>query len=239
MKQLFFISMCFVALLFSENATCQINIKIGYTVGNTFPKANNQFIGDFNTAIASIYDDYQPMKDLGFMYGITLGLRYGMEIGSLEFTWERLASDRKSLGITRTFVTDPMTMEQILQSSTATAYELNYVFNQFMFTYESRFGIWGVGSSIGMNRASISSPTNVAEEKDLLSRDNQFFTRFHISVNFEGNSSVAIALKPFFQLPLTDISIKSAAELLGTNTNDTSERFPMLGLSLIFYNGPQ
>ena len=239
MKQFIFISLCISTFLISEKATGQINIKIGYTVANTFPEANNQFIGDFNTAISSIYDDYQPMKGLGFMYGITLGLRYGMEIGSLEFTWERLASDRKSLGITRTFVTDPMTMEQILQSSIATAYELNYVFNQFMFTYESRFGIWGIGSSLGMNRGSISSPTNVAEEKDILSKDNQFFARFHVSVNFEGNSSVAIALKPFFQLPLTDISIKSAADLLGTNTNDTSERFPMVGLSLIFYNGPQ
>lgn len=231
MKRIAFIKIVTLVLALSTvTLDAQVNIKIGYSVAQSFPKVNNQFIADLNHVRSQAFDDFTPMKDLGFMYGITLGVRYGIGIGNLEFSWERLSIDRKSIGIDR---------PTVIQQATASPYEISYSFNQLFVTYESRFGILGIGSSVGVNRVGISAPTTNSDDKDRLLSESQIMSRFHVSLNFEGNSSVAISLKPFIQIPLTDIDLSPAIDILDTATTEKKETFPLVGLSLIFYNGPQ
>lgn len=229
-RKTFVIFLFLLSLVSLNDLRAQLNIKIGYSLGQTLPKVNNNLIKDLNAVRSPLFDDYTEMKGLGFMYGITLGLKYSFDIGSVELAWERLASDRNSVGIDR--LPPP-------QQAISYAYEINYTFNQLMATYESRFGIWGLGTSIGVNRVAVSAPTSNSEQKDRLTTDSQIVTRFSISANFESSNSVAFALKPYFQYPLTKIDLSGVADILNTGTQDPEEGFPIFGLSLIFYNGPQ
>ena len=215
----------------ASTAFGQFNLKVGYSLGFVSPEVNNAIIADYNATLSTFYDDFQPAADIKLIYGISLGARYKLGIGSLELNWENLGRTIKSIGFINPVPPSP--------ASSATE-EYRYSFNMLMITYESSFKSIGVGSSIGRNQINIQRDTG--DKVSLFKNDddrNQFFTRFHLTFNFYGSSTVAFAIKPFIQIPLSDINLQPFATKVGATNDRYDESFPMFGLSFAFYNGRQ
>lgn len=222
---------CFTC--FSINAHSQFNVKIGYSLGFVSPEVNNQILAKYNEQRATFFDELEPMEDVKFLYGIALGARYKFGIGALELNWESMSRTRTSIG--KTLPPEP-------EISTSNSKEYKYSLNMLMLTYESSFGILGVGSSIGNNLVAVKEKIQTSNESSqILQEDNrsQLFARFHLSFNFTGNGTVSFAIKPFYQLPLTTINLQPMAERFDVQNDTYDEGFPMFGISFTFYNGRQ
>ncbi len=228
-------SVALVAALFcSLNLSAQFNMRIGYTLGFLSPEVNNQILARHNALRSTFFDQYTAAPDLKLAYGLSLGGRYKFGIGSLELGWERVSRTLTSTGIN--FQAPPLTPIGISQ-------EFQYSLNMIMLTYETNFGLLGIGSSIGQAFVSVKETAIGGNENpSLLDRDadnDQYIARFHLSFNFFGNNTVAFSIKPFIQVGLTNVDMSSLASNLMVSNPQTEESFPMLGISFAFYNGRQ
>lgn len=215
-------------------ASSQFNVKVGYNIGLASPDINNQILDTFNLAQMLNYDEYNEMPPVRVMHGVSLGLRQGFSFGAVTVDWENLSRSVTSVGITRL----PLPAQPISETI-----ELTYTLNMLMVGLETRYGRLGLGSALGRNFVSITRETAQGEDFSLLSSSqgttSQNFARFHFSLNFSGSPTVAFALKPFIQIPLSKVDLSSVATELGINKVETSESFPLIGLSFSFYNGRQ
>lgn len=212
----------------------QFNVKIGYTLARANAGTNNQLLADLNANRSVLYEDYDAAPDLKMMFGIALGARYKFGISSIELNWEGLGRDIRSVGFDKpTATAAPM----------ATAEEIKYSLNMLMITYETSFGIYGIGSSLGRNVVNIKQQATGTTDKVSLFNNSDtrssYFARFHFALNFKGNGSVAFAIKPFVQIPLSDIELSSVATKLGLEEKTYAEGFPLFGIGFAFYNGRQ
>ncbi len=214
-------------------AHAQFNVKIGYSLGFVSPEVNNQILAKYNERRATFFDELEPVEELKFLYGIALGARYKFGIGALELNWESLSRTRTSIG--KILPPEP-------QISTSNSKEYKYSLNMLMLTYESSFGIIGVGSSIGSNLVAVKEKIQTSNDSSqILAEDDrsQIFARFHLAFNFTGNGTVSFAIKPFYQLPLSNINLKPMADRFEIQNDTYDESFPMFGISFTFYNGRQ
>jgi len=218
-------------LSFMVTAThAQFNVKVGYTLGFVSPEVNNAMLQSYNENLSTFYDDFQPASDIKLIYGVSLGARMKFGIGSLELNWENLGRTITSVGFINPLPPTP---------PTSTTEEFRYSLNMLMLTYETSYRSIGVGSSIGRNLINIKRGTS---EKVSLFKDadrSQYFVRFHVAFNFSGNSTVAFAIKPFIQIPLSEIDLQPVADKINATNVGNNEKFPMFGLAFAFYNGRQ
>jgi len=225
------VSMCSVLIL--PKATAQFNVKIGYAIAKVSPEINNQLLATFNSQVGQQYDNYRPMEDLKFVNGVNLGARYAFGSSSLELSWENLSRARTSQG---TIIPEQPAIP------ISTSKEFQYAFNMFMITFETRYELFGIGSSIGKSYYSMSEEAIGGGDSSFFRNDadtSQFFARFHISLNFSGRGTVAFAIKPYVQIPLSKIDLTDVASRLNVTNDDYNESFNMIGLSFNFYNGRQ
>jgi len=212
----------------------QFNVKVGYNVGHASADINNQILDTFNLTQMVNYDEYIEMRPLSVMHGVSLGLRQGFAFGAVTVDWENLSRSLSAVGITRL----PLPSQPVSETI-----ELTYTFNMLMVGLETRYGRLGLGSALGRNFVSITRETVQGEDFSLLRSSqgstSQTFARFHFSLNFSGSPTVAFALKPFIQIPLSKVDLSSVATELGINKVETEESFPLFGLSFSFYNGRQ
>jgi len=223
------------ALLLSTLSFGQINLKVGYTLGFYSPEVSNNILAEFDAQSSSLFDQYNSSRPLSLAFGVNLGLRYRFNSAAVELGWESLARSTSSVGILRP--------GPPLASSSVTT-EFNYRFNMVMISYESNFGLLGIGSTLGYNLVSIEENIqNSTVDSNLLinspnGRD-QFFIRFNLAFNITGNETVSFAIKPFIHIPLSEVDLSSKADLLNVQSSETKESFPAWGLSFSFYNGRQ
>ena len=229
------LQMVLIAALVAVSSTAfgQFNVKVGYSLGFVSPEINNAILADYNAVQSTFYDDYKPAADIKLTYGISLGARYKFGIGSIELNWENLSRSTTSIGFVNPV--PPAT-------ASSASEEFRYKLNMLMLTYESSsLKAIGVGSSIGRNRISIERDAGNEPAPQFGEGDNrnQYFARFHLAFNFYGSSTVAFAIKPYVQLPLTDIDLLPFATRIGATNDRYDESFPMFGLTFAFYNGRQ
>ena len=223
-----------VMLLSTQMTVAQFNIKVGYNLGFVSPDVNNSILEAYNEVQGPAFDDFNPIPGLNLVFGVNLGLRYKFEFAAITFDWEGLNRSISSVGFTnQAFPNLPI----------SSRFELNYGFNNLMVGLETSYGRWGIGSNIGRTRISLTRNTIGDEEFSLFSRSNvsrnQYFARFHLSIDFIGNRTVAFSIRPFIHIPITDIDLSPIAQELQVSVPDTEESFPMFGLSFSFYNGRQ
>jgi len=228
-----FLALCFIGIAASEGLA-QFNVKIGYSLARVSPEVSNQILAVFNEQQELFFDDYVPMADLKWVNGVGLGARYRVGGSSLELSWENLSRDRELQGINQTDVNSrPVSLTR----------EFQYSFNMFMLTFETKYDMFGIGSAIGRNFVSLSEETtNGTGKSRIISRNAdaaQTFARFHLSFNFSGSGTVAFAIKPYIQIPLSKVDISSMASYLDVSQAQSDESYPMFGLSFNFYNGRQ
>ena len=229
------ISVFVSALLVSTLSIGQLNLKVGYTLGFYSPDVSNNILAEFDAQSSITFDQYNSSRPLNLAFGVNLGLRYKFNSSAVEVGWESLARSTSSTGILR---------PGLPASPTSVTTEFNYRFNMLLLSYESNFGLLGVGSTFGYNLVSIEETIpNSQDDTNLLymtpdGRD-QFFVRFNLSFNITGNETVSFAIKPFIHIPLTEVDLLTKAQLLNVEPQETRESFPAWGISFSFYNGRQ
>jgi len=228
-KKTFFICLSFV---FAASLSFgQFNVKIGYGLGFAQASVNNSLIQASNAQLTGIDGDVnfeEPLPELNSMYGIVLGFRIKVsDTNAFEFSWENLSRERSSFGVIRD---SDILFEQ----------ELTYAFNQFSLGYQSQFGNLGLGTALGYNRVKIKRAISSSDKKITIVPDSQYFVKFNLSYTIESNRSVALSIQPYYQFPLSNVNLDGLADFLDLpGASDTSESFPMFGVSFIFYNGRQ
>lgn len=214
-----------VLLFFAANCqiNAQLNISIGYGIGFLNANVNNDILDAFNSRKGQEIDLDNPFGHLKSMSGISIGGRYKLGTNAFGFVWDNMSKSRRAFGET----TQMTLFDQ----------ELFYSFNMVSFNYESNFGRIGIGSSVGKNFLKIKDEIPNSPEKNTLVKESQYFARINLSFNFSGGGTVAFALKPYIQFPLSELDISGLATELDVAIDKQDESFPFIGLSFVFYNG--
>lgn len=220
--------LAFVIFHSSDN-NAQINVKIGYGTAIVGAKVNNEILNDFNARKRGELTDSLsiPFSGLGFVHGLNLGLRYKFsENSGFEVNWQNLTRSKEAIGE--------------IDNSSLFQQELFYSFNQFYLAYQSEFSGFGMGVGLGYNRVRIKDKIANSDFKQTILNQNQLFAKINLSIYFKSSETISFSLQPFIQIPLDDINLNPLKSALDLNTNgDALEGFKMIGLSFIFYNGPQ
>ena len=206
----------------ASSAVGQLNIKVGFGLAYTSADQNNLILNAFNEANAGMLE--KNLTDLGTLQGLVVGAQYKMGRNAIELSWEHLSTKREGVGET-------MLMTLFQQ-------ELFYSFNQILFNFERSFGMFGLGGGLGFNKVTVRDKISTSEVKKTIVSDRQAVARFSLSFNFSEAQRVSFAVKPYIQIPLSDIDLSNlATELEVDQTVYEPESFPMIGVALIFYNG--
>lgn len=201
----------------------QVNIKIGYNLGILNPQINNQILADFDDLNNDLLEI--PLGDLHVMHGIGFGFRYKIDSYALELSWDNYSQSKNGIGET--------------SNGGFFQQELFYSMNQFSFGFENYFGVFGLGSAVVWNKVKIKDRIANSDSKKTLVSENQLNLKINASYNFRNKRMVGLSLKPFVQIPLSNISLDNLADELNVNAPDQEESFLIWGISFIFYNGKQ
>lgn len=203
-------------------ALAQINFKIGY----------NPAFGSFR-GINQILDQYDPegtdlmkgFKDLRFMHGIQLGVRYSIGATAFELGWDHLNRDRNALSFNS-------------NSEVFTSRVYNFSMNSILFGVDRYFSMIGLGTFLTSTTLKINR--EIGDNKLDLISDRQWGLRIHLNWILQQSDYVSVVLKPFMQLPLNPYHLDTFAEDINSlNTSGNNEKSALFGLSFVFYNGRQ
>lgn len=229
-------SICFLVLFgFSQNLEAQLNVKVGYGMSYTPAKVNDAIVSQFNVQNASRLEN--NMNEIHILHGLELGMRYQFDEVGVEFGWSSHASNSSASG------------EDV--DGSLFQKELFYNFNALKLSIETYFGNKGIGFSMGRRTTVIKADIGASNIKKTLAKDHQFFLEAYWMINVKGGDFIGLSFKPFIQYPLDKFNFRSDEENpiveyelhdfleIDAPTQNISDRFPTIGLSLIFYNGWQ
>jgi hypothetical protein len=217
----------YIGILFCVLASTmygQINIKVGYSGQYNGLKETNAIFQKYNAAKPNLNTKFSPFH---FVQGLDLGLRY-------------MVSDNTGLEVSfsNMFSSDKKAVEIINEVAKSDAWRLSM--RSLSVGIENYFNGIGLGVHIGQNKwkylrtiSGISGKQNVFDDSNYSAK---------INLIFQGQSGrSAFALKPYYNIPLTDLNIAPVDNLLngGSATATKNENFKSFGLSIVFYNGRQ
>lgn len=222
-----------VCILFTFSVKAQFNIKVGYTGGQINAPELDEIISryntDFSTRFGFIEDDLELVKS---MHGIELGLRYRYKNVGYELSWNNMSDKNDFFG---TWQTGGSFQDKWFYSLT-----------QYALAIETYYGWVGVGTSLGTRTLRIKTDiAGAPRKKRTVLEDTGWVTNFYLTFQFPGDK-VAIAFKPYIQMPLgmQDIGPFSFAlnQAVDPNYNEIRQidtRAVVYGLSIVLYNGKQ
>ncbi len=205
--------------------SAQFNISVGYSLGYTQAKQTNNLVYDYNKVFRDSIIFGNPMEELHFLHGLTVGLRWKYDRFSLEVNWENLNRTREALG--------EDDQDQLFQKT------IFYAVNNYSASLESILGNFGFGIAAGLRNFQIKEQIASTDDKRSFLQNNQYFIKPFISLNLIGGEKVGLSIKPYISIPLNNIGLNPLSEELDLIPSDKSERLMMGGISFIFYNGNQ
>lgn len=221
-----------IILLFatSTQLQAQFNVSIGYGLGYTPGKVNNQIIDDFNKVFKdSTYFGF-PMSELNFLNGLVVGTRWKFDNVSFELTWENLGRTREALG------------EDI--NGTILNRKVFYSINNYAAGLESHLGNIGFGFAGGIRVFKVKKTVANSSRKEAFLTERQYFIKPFLSINLIGGENVGLSIKPYISIPFGELNLGNLADELSTTENLINppadrERLWIGGISFVFYNGVQ
>ncbi len=228
---IFTIFLCFALEM---NVHAQFNVKVGYALAYTPANTTNSLIGQFNNVFDTQSIAGDPMKDLQFLHGLSVGVRWKYEFVSWELEWENLSRSREAVG------EFPTTDEPFSE-------KYYFTVNSIGTSIESIFGRFGIGVGAGRRQFRIKEDSaNFDRRRDvLLDKPNQYYVKPFIAIHLGGGSQVGFAIKPYINIPLTNVDITDLAEDMnlrpGVQVDNPTEKESLwlFGVHFTFYNGFQ
>ena len=235
MRLIFSLSLLFL-LIFNQKGISQFNVKVGYGLAYTTATGNNQIIEAFN-----LQNDFRlekPMSEIHLLHGLELGLRYRFENLGIEFSWEPLGNSTSGLG------------EDVDRSLFQK--ELFYSFKTISIGLEGYFGNKGIGFSLGNRKMKVKSEIAESGSKKTLLDKDQWTMKLYWMINFKGRDYIGLSMRPYIQWPInqfgfdqqnsdnsTSYRLHDYLEIEVPQENEIKDRIPLVGLSILFYNGMQ
>ncbi len=219
----------FILFFFSfvSNSDAQINFQVGIGTSYTLANAHNDLVTEFNTANAfRLEEDFPALR---VMSGIHLGLRYMVGNWGLDLSLQNLRRTRETYGEDGTILFEKKYYYTVNGLNAGVEFKTNKIIS---------YGI-GIG------------PRNVRIQRDIKNTDKrvavidkdmyQWNIKTYILFEFGGQAFTRFALRPYFDFPLQSISLLQLANdmELPNYSGDVDEFFKGIGISFIFYNGPQ
>jgi hypothetical protein len=195
----------------------QFNIKVAYSGLYTKLPLTKQYFRIFNTN----NDLKQEFASPRYLHGLDIGTCYRYKSWIAEAGWVILQS-KKIEAITQTNIT----------------HKWNLSTSEFYLGLESRFGMFGVGSSLGYNSIKYKQTPDGSNKKNTVLREPIINTKFYIIIEAKGENN-AIAIKPFFQPQWQSLNLNRFSQNLNNINSNDKEYFSGYGISIVIYNGPQ
>ena len=221
-------------LLMPNEGYNQLNIKIGYNGGHSSAPAMNGIITQFNNDFVSKYGGKMesPLDEVKLMNGLEIGARYRMGSVGFELTWNSMSDINDVYGV--------------LSSGTKFQSKWFTSLTQYALGIENYIGNFGYGASLGYRTAKIKSAIDGAKRKrSNIVTDSGLVSKFYLLYQFPSNV-VALAIKPYIEVPLKDIDIRNFDQELFYRIDPSynspkpiNERYMLYGISIVLYNGPQ
>lgn len=223
MKIIGVFSLIFCCIVLSTSTvTGQFNIKVGYNAIFIEAPNLNRMVDIYNSSLENPYDKLDKFTSL---HGLELGLRYRIGNTGFEASWHS--------GLNTSDV-----YAQIGGSNFSKKYWISLT--EYALQAENYLGYFGFGAGLGYRTARIKTDIPGARRKrQELDASSGFTGKLFLIFQIPGDK-VALAFKPYIQIPLSDLSFPGFAEQLGSDpATDINDRLRAFGLSLVLYNGKQ
>lgn len=209
-------------IFFSHNSFGQVNIKVGYNGAFTQSPTLDNMVKLYNEKLDEIYDDLEPFSSL---HGLELGVRYRMGNSAFEASWHSGLNSSDVYGV-------------INGSSFSKKYFMSLT--EYALHAEQYFGYVGFGAGLGYRTArmktDIAGSRRKRQELDVTSG---FSAKIFLVFQLPGDK-VALAIKPYYQIPLSDLNFDGLATQMELDPGiKTKDRLQTWGISIVLYNGKQ
>ncbi len=200
----------------------QANFVVGFNGGYTLAGNNNKIFQTYNSNTANLTEE---LKDLKFLYGLELGFSYRTGLSAVTVMYQNSRRRRTAKGITP---------DDVLFTNT-----LNYVMSSYAVGFEAGPKNLNVGVTIGSRTVKVKSKIGSSSDFKTLDKERNWVSKFYINIGARGNDNNSLALRPYFEYAWGGTDISNVNNALNGNNPSIMDRFHVIGLSMIFYNGPQ
>lgn len=222
MKLKFSIIVLMITLLSFEGMS-QLNFTVAFNGGYTLSSNNNQMLKDFNRINTdSITDAFKPLK---FMSGLDLGFRYNVDYSAFTIGYSTMRRKRSA--------------NQLTDASTVLNTTMNYSMGTVYMGFETGTNKVRLGSTIGYRNVKIKSTIGTSSDFETIVEQRNWVSKFYLSFFARGNDISSIALRPYFDFAWGGTNLDPAYDRLLSVKPNASDNFHMIGLSIVFFNGPQ
>jgi len=209
-------------VLFSFKGEAQLNFTVAFDGGYVLAPNNNQMLKNFNNVNSETVTD--QFKSLKFMTGLELGFRYNVDFSAFTFGYSTMRRKR--------------TANQIIEDDVLGT-ELNYSMGTYYLGVETGSSRVRLGTSIGRRSVKIKSTIGVTNDLEQIVKEANWISKFYMTFAARGNDISSIAIRPYFDFAWGGTNIRDAYDRLLNQAPNVRDNFHVIGLSIIFYNGPQ
>ena len=210
-----------IFLLANAVSEAQINAFAGYVYAKTDVALLNTIIDKYNIENTTLT---QTMPHFTNLQGMELGLRYRFPNLSLEFGWSNKFSQAKD----QSFINNKEVKNFI-----------SYKNSTFILGGELYYGWVGIGVSFDFNRTVIKRGIAPATGNELMNESN-ITNHYFVNIDFPINNAMSLSLRPFLQLPITQLNFYEVAKSLNSGVTDAEAyrvKVVNFGFKIILFNG--
>lgn len=214
----------FMLSLYSFHGISQLNFTVAFNGGYALAGDNNQMLADFNEINKdNVTDQFKPLK---FMSGLDLGFRYNVDFSAISIGYSSMRRKRSA--------------NQLLDENTALNTTLNYSMGTYYIGVETGTNRVRLGTNIGWRNVKIKSTIGTSTDLETIVQERNWVSKFYLNIFARGNDISSIALRPYFDFAWGKTGLSPASNRLFDQPNDgINDNFHVIGLSIVFYNGPQ
>lgn len=211
-----------ILVVFCQFLQAQFNVKVGYNAAFINAPTLDKMIEDYNQSLEVTLDELDRFRSL---HGLEIGVRYRMGNSAFEATWH------SGLGTSDVF-------GEINGSNFSKKYWMSLT--EYAIQAEQYFGFAGFGAGIGHRTARIKTDIPGSRRKrQELDATSGFHGKLYLVFQIPGDK-VALAVKPYYQIPLSDLNFEGFAKQLNASPQtETKDRLQTWGISIVLYNGKQ
>lgn len=205
-------------------ATCSLSAQFNLKVGLEYDRSQDAIIQKMFDQFNEENDQYdKELSQIKGRIGVVLGVRYQWESLFLEAHYSSLSGRSEATGV----VGNTTIRKELISSSRI--YGLGI---------ENRFGMIGIGGTVGYNRLKLRTNIGDSGEDKELSKERVPFARLHLSIHFPSDK-ISLVIRPHYQFALGSYDMNALSQELLAIPNDSAYEPKSWGISFILYNGRQ
>lgn len=214
----------FVLIISCGTLPCvsQFNIKVGYNGAFLNAPNLNKMVDVYNEGLEKSIDDLDRFKSL---HGLEIGVRYRIGRAGFEASWNSVSTSSDIFA-------------EINGANFSKKYWLSLT--EYALHAESYFSYFGFGAGLGYRTARMKTDIiGSRRKKQELDVSSGFNGKLYLIFQIPGDK-VALAFKPYIQIPLSDLDFSQFGnQLLLDPLPQTKDRMKIYGISIVLYNGKQ